>query len=263
MLDYLEPRPSSEIPPDEGLAGLGAVSFAAVAVIACQIIAVAAGEQTGAIFNASLVAVLAAAASFQRAAESARAAYVVLSLLPCLALARLVMPQNSIRSDLWELVIAAPIVAGSVLFMLTVNQGIRRTARRSPSVGWQLAIASLGAPAGLLAFGLAQALGDQQDVSTGVVMALVLFVAGAVDELLFRGVLQRSLEPIYGQNAFIIAALLYTAMLLGSSAVTVVLGGFLGLIFGFLVIRTNALLTVALAHGLLNVVWLAVAPGVF
>jgi membrane protease YdiL (CAAX protease family) len=264
MLAYAGPRFSRDVPPKHGLAGLGTVSLAAFAVVACQVVAVAAGVQTGAILNACLVAGLALAASAGRGTESSRTAYLLLSLLPLLALSRLVMPQNSFRSDLWELVVALPLVAGSIVFVFIVNPTELWAARSSASLRWQLVIASLGVPTGLFVFGIAYGLGERGGGSEpGVVPAVVLFVAGVVDELVFRGVLQRSLEPIYGNGAFIIAALLYTAMLLGSSAVAVAFGGLLGLVFGYLVMRRNVLLAVAVAHGLVNVVWLVVAPDVF
>jgi membrane protease YdiL (CAAX protease family) len=264
MLEYASRRFSQEFRRSGGLAGVGAVSIAAVAVVTCQIVAVAAGEQTGAILNACLVLGLAAAASAERGAEPSRTAYLLLSLLPLLALARLAMPQNSIPSDLWELVVAVPLVAGSVLFVTIASKRVFRVARTSCSLKWQITIAFLGAPVGLLAFGAAYGLGEREDGSgIEATTATVLFIAGVLDELLFRGVLQVSLARVYGHGAFIVAALLYTAMLLGNSAVSVVLGGLIGLGFGFLVARLNALLAVAVGHGLLNVVWLVLAPDLF
>ena len=237
---------------------------AAAAVVGCQVVAVTAGEQSGAIANACLVVVLAAAASSERPSESSRTAYLVLAFLPILALARIAMPQNSIPNDLWELVVAAPLVAGSVVLVAIVDPGVVRDAHTRLPLRRQLAVASVGAPAGLLAFGAAHGVGEGADGSGfAAVTILVLFMAGVFDELLFRGLLQLSLARIYGQGAFIVTALLYTAMLLGNSATTVVLGGLLGLGFGFLVARSSALLAVAVAHGTANVVWLVLARDLF
>ena len=262
MRDCLFPPLPPEARPRADRGSPATVSIAALAAIACQVTVVATDDQIGAICNACLVAVLALAASGRRAADSTQAAYLALSLLPLLALARLVMPQNSIESDLWPLVVAVPVIAGAVLLTFIHRDRVLRLVRPALSPGWRLAIAVSGAPIGLFAFGLADAAGENRD-SAGLTAALVLFVAGAVDELLFRGALQRSLEWTYGPDAFIVSGVLYTATLLGDSPVTVALGGVLGLAFGFLVARTNALLSVAVAHGLLNVVWGVLAPYAF
>lgn len=241
-------------------AGVTAVSVAVLAVVACQVTTVATDEEIGAIANACLVVVLALAASVRRPEESTP--YLVLSLLPLLALARLIMPQNSIDSDVWELVVALPVMAGAALLIAIGRGEERRPARPSLSKRWQLAIVLSGVPIGLLAFGLESVAGENRG-SAGLAVALVLFLAGCADEVLFRGVLQGSLESIYGRRSFIVSGLLYTAMLLGNAPVAVAVAGALGFAFGYLVARTNALLAVAVAHGVVNVFWGVLAPHVF
>jgi membrane protease YdiL (CAAX protease family) len=242
--------------------GFTAVSVAALAVVACQVATLATDEEIGAISNACLVVVLALAASVRRPEDSTQAPYLVLSLLPLLALARLIMPQNSIESDVWELVVALPVMAGAALLVAVGRGEERQPVRPTVSKRWQLAIVLSGVPIGLLAFGLGSVAGENRG-SAGLVVALVLFLAGCADEVLFRGVLQGSLESIYGRRSFIVSALLYTAMLLGNAPVAVAVGGVLGLAFGYLVARTNALFAVAVAHGVVNVFWGVLAPHVF
>jgi membrane protease YdiL (CAAX protease family) len=242
-------------------AGFTGVSVAALAVVACQVTAVATDEEIGAIANACLVVVL-ALASVRRPEDSIQASYLVLSLLPLLALARLIMPQNSIESDVWELVVALPVMVGAALLIAMGREEERRPVRPTLSKRWQLAIVLSGAPIGLLAFGLGSVAGENRG-SAGLVVALVLFLAGCADEVLFRGVLQRSLESTYGRGSFIVSALLYTAMLLGNAPVAVAVGGVLGLAFGYLVARTNALFAAAVTHGVVNVFWGVLAPHVF
>jgi membrane protease YdiL (CAAX protease family) len=243
-------------------AGFTGVSIAALAVVACQVTTVATDEEIGAISNACLVVVLALAASVRRPEDSIQAPYLVLSLLPLLALARLIMPQNSIESDVWELVVALPVMVGAALLIAMGREEERRPVRPTLSKRWQLAIVLSGAPIGLLAFGLGSVAGENRG-SAGLVVAFVFFLAGCADEVLFRGVLQRSLESTYGRGSFIVSALLYTAMLLGNAPVAVALGGVLGFAFGYLVARTNALFAAAAAHGVVNVFWGVLAPRVF
>jgi uncharacterized protein len=241
-------------------AGFTGVSVAALAVVACQVTTVATDEEIGAISNACLVVVLALAASVRRPEDSIQAPYLVLSLLPLLALARLIMPQNSIESDVWELVVALPVMVGAALLIAMGREEERRPVTLSKR--WQLAIVLSGAPIGLLAFGLGSVAGENRG-SAGLVVAVVLFLAGCADEVLFRGVLQRSLESTYGRGSFIVSALLYTAMLLGNAPVAVAVGCVLGFAFGYLVARTNALFAAAATHGVVNVFWGVLAPLVF
>lgn len=245
-------------------AGFTGVSVAALTVVACQITTVATDEEIGIISNACLVVVLALAASVRRPEDSIQiqAPYLALSLLPLLALARLIMPQNSIESDVWELVVALPVMAGAALLIAMGREEERRPVRPTLSKRWQLAIVLSGAPIGLLAFGLGSVAGENRG-SAGLVVALVFFLAGCTDEVLFRGVLQRSLESTYGRGSFIVSALLYTAMLLGNAPVAVAVGGVLGFAFGYLVARTRALFAAAVTHGVVNVFWGVLAPHVF
>ena len=243
-------------------AGFTGVSVAALAVVACQVTTVATDEEIGTISNACLVVVLALAVSARRPEYSIQAPYLVLSLLPLLALARLIMPQNSIESDVWELVVALPVMAGAALLIAMGREEERRPVRPTLSKRWQLAIVVSGAPIGLLAFGLGSVAGENRG-SAGLVVALVFFLAGCTDEVLFRGVLQRSLESTYGRGSFIVSALLYTAMLLGNAPVAVAVGGVLGFAFGYLVARTKALFAAAATHGVVNVFWGVLAPHVF
>jgi membrane protease YdiL (CAAX protease family) len=243
-------------------AGFTGVSVAALTVVACQVTTVATDEEIGVISNACLVVVLALVASVRRSEDSIQASLLVLSLLPLLALARLIMPQNSIESDVWELVVALPVMAGAALLIAVGREGERRPVRPTLPMRWQLAIVLSGVPIGLLAFGLGSVAGEDPG-SAGLVVALVLFLAGCVDEVLFRGVLQGSLESNYGRGSFIVSALLYTAMLLGNAPIAVAVGGVLGFAFGYLVARTGVLFAVAVAHGVVNVFWGVLAPRVF
>jgi membrane protease YdiL (CAAX protease family) len=243
-------------------AGFTGVSVAALAVVACQVTTVATDEEIGAISNACLVVVLALAASVRRPEDSIQAPYLALSLLPLLALARLIMPQNSIETDVWELVVALPVMVGAALLIAMGREEERRPVRPTLSKRWQLAIVLSGAPIGLLAFGLGSVAGENRG-SAGLAVALVLFLAGCADEVLFRGVLQRALESTYGRGSFIVSALLYTAMLLGNAPVAVAVGGVLGFAFGYLVARTNALFAAAATHGVVNVFWGVLAPHLF
>ena len=248
--------------PQARTAGFTGVSVAALTVVACQVATVATNEEIGVISNACLVVVLALAASMRRLEDSIQAPYLALSLLPLLALARLIMPQNSIESDVWELVVALPVMAGAALLIAMGREEERRPVRLTLSKGWQLAIVLSGAPIGLLAFGLGSVAGENRG-SAGLVVALAFFLAGCADEVLFRGVLQRSLESTYGRGSFIVSALLYTAMLLGNAPVAVAVGSVLGFAFGYLVARTRALFAAAVTHGVVNVFWGGLAPHVF
>jgi membrane protease YdiL (CAAX protease family) len=94
------------------------------------------------------------------------------------------------------------------------------------------------------------------------VAALVVFLfAGALEELLYRGLVQRVLTGMFGTAGVVLADLLFAAAYLptGDDGLLLVMA-VLGLGAGFYVWRTGGLAAVAVAHGLLAAGALVVWP---
>jgi membrane protease YdiL (CAAX protease family) len=92
--------------------------------------------------------------------------------------------------------------------------------------------------------------------------ALILIVCtGLLEELIFRGLIQRAAGDTLGRWAVPYVALLFAVLHVGyRSLVDVVFVLIVGLFFGWVVERTRSLLGVTLAHGLTNTMLFLIMP---
>ncbi|MGD8474168.1 MAG: type II CAAX endopeptidase family protein [Anaerolineae bacterium] len=92
--------------------------------------------------------------------------------------------------------------------------------------------------------------------------ALILFVStGLLEELIFRGLLQRAAKDTLGRWGVPYVAMLFAVLHVGyQSLLDVVFVLIVGLFFGWVVERTRSLLGVTIAHGLTNIVLFLVMP---
>lgn len=86
-----------------------------------------------------------------------------------------------------------------------------------------------------------------------VISSLVLLILVAFpEEVIFRGMLQRTVSELFGPSGLLLSSLLFAAMHVSSrSLVYVVFSGSVGLLFGWYVMRTGSIWGAVLGHGLL------------
>jgi hypothetical protein len=90
---------------------------------------------------------------------------------------------------------------------------------------------------------------------------ILLIFNGFTEELMFRGLLQRVADEIWGRAGFLLSGALFAIMYIGSlSADYVLFIGLVGLFFGWCVNRTGSIWGVVLAHGILSIGMLLVYP---
>jgi membrane protease YdiL (CAAX protease family) len=92
--------------------------------------------------------------------------------------------------------------------------------------------------------------------------ALILLIyTGFVEELVFRGIIQRGAVEELGRWGIVYVSLLSAALYIGFLPVTwLAFVFFISLYFGWIVRETGSILGVALAHGLCNIVLYLIAP---
>jgi uncharacterized protein len=127
-----------------------------------------------------------------------------------------------------------------------------------------IAVALSGIPLGLVvaAFFHVPYLPDRKSLPVILMTVVVVFVyVGVVEELLYRGLVQRALTERFGAWAFVVADVLFTAAYLPTrDAGFIATMAVVGLGFGYYVRRTGHLAAVATAHGLLAAGAVAVWP---
>lgn len=124
---------------------------------------------------------------------------------------------------------------------------------------------ALGAAIGylnLLLFESGRGLPSSMDTSLlGITIAAVVLVA-VIEELLFRGLLQRVLAAQIGPLAGIVLAAALYGMMYAPYGIPIQLlfGGVFGLLLGVIYERTNSLLLISIIHGMASVVLLNLVP---
>lgn len=136
-----------------------------------------------------------------------------------------------------------------------------------PTPEWTaVAVALAGLPLGWVAHALLPlpALDHPDGALTIAVGVPVTFLfAGVLEELLFRGLIMRTLERVFGVWAVVLADVLFVAAYLpvGDPGVLVFMA-VLGIAFGWYLRRTRLLAPVAIAHGLMAASALVIWPAI-
>ena len=235
-------------------------------IVAAESLLIAVGPTASVLAHALILIALVHHWAFASPPE-APAALLILALLPLLRIFSLTMPLDGTQTLYQYALVGAPLLlavglVAAVLGSATISNRLRTWSWRRDGL-----VALGGLPLGGVAVLLLDpdAPVERATWTNLFAGALILLVfTGGLEELLFRGLLQTALVDIFGRAGVLVTALLFAAAYLGTrSPLAVAFAAILGVLFGWIVERTRALLGVALAHGLLNVVALLVWPTLF
>ena len=192
--------------------------------------------------------------------------FLVLALGPLIRIVSLTMPLESFSQTYSFLLISIPVLVGVLGY-------IRLLGLRPAEIGFtlgkipiQVVVAIVG-----IGFGLAdyfvlepEPLVSELTWQRAVVPAIILMVSvGFVEELLFRGVMQRVAE-LLGSWGWVFIAVLYAVLQIGHESVLHCLLSFeIALFFGWVVKKWGSILGVVVAHGLMNIYLYLIFPLVF
>ncbi|MDP8961991.1 MAG: CPBP family intramembrane metalloprotease [Actinomycetota bacterium] len=187
----------------------------------------------------------------------------VLGLVPTLRIASLAVPNNEVSPIFWYGLISLALASAVVLTArLNDARGAELGLRWTPQ---QRTIALIGVPLALVAWELPQPspLIEGDNPFYVLVGSVVLLLLGGLEEVVFRGMIQRSLCRLFGISGIFFAAGLSTAAASGSDSLSfVAFSGGVTLVFGWFVHRTGSVIGVALAHGIVNMTAIVLLPSV-
>ena len=259
-------RQSGSIPRSAARARVGALLIGGGAVIACEIL-VAAGHVLAAEAGyAGLLLVLANAPARRgpRGADATAALYA----LGIVALARVVAiaaPLPHASGAVHLLVVA--LITAFALWRLAppVDPPIRDLVAWRPRAGEVGVLAAcLGLGVVLYGLGLPALVGPDANVGAVAPALVAVAIAAAVEEVLFRGVLQSLLERLLGRAGVLVATAFFAALYLSAGSPALVLAMALaGLVFAASVVRTRALGAAVAGHILLAGGAVVVWPALF
>jgi membrane protease YdiL (CAAX protease family) len=237
------------------------ISIYVLALIASEVILAFVSLPAGILAYAGLLVVLvnhyAGAVGRMPPHSSERAAppaLLALSLVPLIHIAALSAPVAGATGLEQQ-----AIVAGSLLPALALATWVMRPPLRLPSgAAWLVdaAAAATGAALGLAAYLLVRGEGFAVSARASAVVAAVLVVslAGFVEELTFRGLIQTSLQALYPRSSPLWSTALFAVSYAGTRPVSYVfLVAGVGLAFAVVVRATRSLVGVVLGHAFFNI----------
>lgn len=190
--------------------------------------------------------------------------YLVLALAPLIRLLSLSIPVVGFAQIHWYGIVAVPLIIAAFVVMRRLNHGCSEVGLTLNRLPFQLLVSLTGIPLGIAQFYILRPtpLIDSLTWEGVMLPALILLVStGFVEELVFRGIMQRSAGEALGKWGWVYVAVLFGVLHTGYLLVSKVLFALVvGLFFGWAVKKTGSIVGVTLSHGIINIVLLLIAP---
>ncbi len=204
----------------------------------------------------ALLAALVIGAGFLRLAP-ARCLLLGVSLAPMVRISSLALPLGGVPPALAALAAGIPPLAAGAVVVYSAGLSRQQIGLQATRLHREGLLGSVGLLLGPLLY-LAQRQPPAGAPSLSALWAPMLALAGVgvIEEVLFRGIMQATAVQALGRPGILLPAALY-AVLMGSASLFV--GGValaIGLLFGWIVQRRSSIVGVALAHALLNAVFI-------
>jgi hypothetical protein len=245
--------------------GRAIVLFYVAALIGAEVIAAAVGPVSGAACHAVVLLALLNTYAISPDLPEGRL-LALLALVPLLRILSLTMPNRHVAEIWWYGMVGVPLMLGALLAARLVPTAWPDLSIRREQLLAQVAIALAGAPLGVAAFEILTPAPVISPLTAPSFLggAFILIVFSAfLEELIFRGLLQRGARELFGGLGLVIVSVLYASLYVGSlSAPYIAFVGAVGLMFAVAVERTGILWGAVGAHSLLNVGLLMVWPTV-
>ncbi|MFC1987052.1 lysostaphin resistance A-like protein [Chloroflexota bacterium] len=191
-----------------------------------------------------------------------------LALVPLVRIISLSMPLANIPQVWWYPIIYVPLLVATLQVVRILGYRLEQIGLNFRKIRIQLVVALTG-----VAFGVAEYFiltGEAEATAlvlqkTWLLSAFLLMACtGFAEELIFRGVLQRSAEEAFGWWGIVYVSLLFAIVhLIHRSLIDIAFVFIVALFFGWVVKKTGSLFGVALAHGVANIVLFLVVPSLF
>jgi membrane protease YdiL (CAAX protease family) len=168
------------------------------------------------------------------------------------------LPQLWLYLSIYALLLITTAVAARV-----IKYGPAEIGWRLRAPGWQLLVATIGPLLALIGYPLlrTEAVITSLTWQEAWLPVLALLFAGFVEELVFRGLIQRAAVDATGRRGIIYVSLLSSALYIGLTPPDwIPFAFFASLCFGWMAYETDSTLGVSVAHGLLNIALFLIFP---
>jgi len=187
-----------------------------------------------------------------------------LALAPLIRILSLSLPLVGFPLLYWYLIISVPLLAATILTARILGFSRDQLGLTIRKVPLQLLVAVTGFAFGMMEYYIIkpEPLIASFSWRGMLVPGLILMVCtGFAEELIFRGLIQRTSVQALGRFGLLYTALLFAVLHIGyRSVVDMVFVFGVALLFGWVAERTWSLMGVSLAHGLTNIVLFLIMP---
>jgi len=194
-----------------------------------------------------------------------RQLWMAIGLVPLIRIVSLVEPVIQVSTIYWYIIIALPVL----LCIYTIARNLHYSIddiglnTRLPLVQFIIAVTGIGLGAIDYFILKPQPLVEGPFAQLIFPAAVLLVFNGLVEELAFRGVMQRAAN-VLGSLGWILIAAIYAILQVGfGSILHIIFILAVGIYFGFVVKKTNSIFGVSLAHGLMSIIVYLVMPKIF
>ncbi len=187
-----------------------------------------------------------------------------LSLAPLMRIIAIMIPTASFYQLYQHVIVSVPLLIATVIVMRMLKFGVEEVSFTLRRIPLQVAVTASGIPLGIIAYLILK----PQSLIIGltwsdIVLPGIIFIlcTGFVQELIFRGVMQHTSLQVLGKWGILYISLLFAILSMGQfSGLSMLFMFGVAFFFSWIVKRTDSLLGVILAHGIMNVVLYLIAP---
>ena len=192
----------------------------------------------------------------------ARTFALTLTLVPLLHVLSLGLPLERLSSYFWSFLVCVPAFAAVTVVIRQLGFAPSELSLAMERIPQQTVVGLLGIPIGGVVFLLLRPSYPLAETPVeSVIAVLSLCLAGVLDEVIFRGVLQETALVALGERGVIYTSALYAILQIETRSLTTVIVAFImSMGFAWYVRRTRTVVGVAVMHSLANVVVYLVLP---
>lgn len=189
-------------------------------------------------------------------------------ILPMIRIVGLSMPIMQIKPLYWFSIISIPLFAAAFIIMRIQGIDRKKVGLVFGNIPVQLAVASTGIIFGFVEYFILKPKPLISSFSLEPLLlasALLIISTGFAEELLFRGILQRNAEKVFGMGfGLLYASLLFTSLHIGwKSHLDWIFVFGVAMFYGYSFQKTRSLFGITLSHGLSNIFLFLIVPFIF
>lgn len=199
-----------------------------------------------------------------------RGQVLLLASIPLLRLLSMAMPVGLVPPLYRYSMVGIPVLAAVFLMVKQSGVPLKELGLRMPEIKkgenfWEnILIAVSGIPLGIFGYYFADPIplissGTTREIIFATLMVFIFI--GALEEIVFRGLLLQTLNKVFGKTGIIFTSLVYLAFFTSSQSIGMIgLMGFVSLLFSWHVLESKSILAVTISHSLMFVSMLIFCP---